>query len=48
VASEEPPTGVGEPGVPPAGAAVANAVLQATGRPIRVLPFTRGLAEARP
>jgi len=45
VQSKEKPTGVGEPGLPPAGPAVANAVFKATGRPIRVLPFTRGLAE---
>ncbi|MCE3250166.1 MAG: twin-arginine translocation pathway signal protein, partial [Geminicoccaceae bacterium] len=41
VSSTEPPTGVGEPGVPPIGPAVANAVYAATGKPIRVLPFSR-------
>jgi isoquinoline 1-oxidoreductase beta subunit len=41
VPSREPPTGVGEPGVPPIGPAVANAVYAATGEPIRVLPFSR-------
>jgi isoquinoline 1-oxidoreductase subunit beta len=35
------PTGVGEPGVPPIGPAVANAFFQATKRRVRVLPFTR-------
>ncbi|MEL6522728.1 MAG: molybdopterin cofactor-binding domain-containing protein, partial [Pseudomonadota bacterium] len=45
VASTEPPTGIGEPGTPPIGPAVANAVAKATGQRIRTLPFTRhGLA----
>lgn len=39
VPSAEPPTGVGEPGVPPIGPAVANAVLALTGRPVRKLPI---------
>jgi len=41
VKSSAPPTGVGEPGVPPIGPAVANAFFQATGKRIRVLPFSR-------
>jgi isoquinoline 1-oxidoreductase beta subunit len=39
--SQEAPTGVGEPGVPPIGPTVANAVYAATKKRIRVLPFTR-------
>jgi isoquinoline 1-oxidoreductase subunit beta len=35
------PTGVGEPGVPPIGPAVANALYQADRKRRRVLPFTR-------
>ncbi|WP_075217599.1 xanthine dehydrogenase family protein molybdopterin-binding subunit [Mongoliimonas terrestris] len=42
VPSMEAPTGVGEPGVPPIGPAVANAVFKATGRHPRRLPFSMG------
>jgi isoquinoline 1-oxidoreductase beta subunit len=40
IESTEKPTGVGEPGVPPAAPAVANAILALTGKPVRRLPIT--------
>lgn len=43
LASSNPPSGIGEPGVPPIGPAVANAVYKALGKRIRLMPFTKTL-----
>ncbi|MCM2474339.1 xanthine dehydrogenase family protein molybdopterin-binding subunit [Rhizobium sp. CG5] len=44
LASANAPSGIGEPGVPPIGPAVANAIYKALGKRIRVMPFAKTLS----
>jgi isoquinoline 1-oxidoreductase subunit beta len=43
IASDATPTGIGEPGLPPVGPALANAIYQATKKRARILPLSKSM-----
>ena len=48
MASDQPPSGVGEAGVPVVAPAIANAVAQLTGKRLRELPMLPDRVKAAP
>jgi CO/xanthine dehydrogenase Mo-binding subunit len=48
IKSVAPPSGIGEPGLPPAAPALAGAIFAATGKRLRSMPFADYIGEETP